>query len=180
MTWAPAMATDVPKLSPGMPSEASSLAVSYIGVGGQPTESQPSSGSTNTYAEPASLPLLLSSRGTPTTIVSPETATDQPNSSSVCPSEASSLTCSTQHEPSKRKTYAAPAQLPLTFSSSRAPITATSPSMATEYPNQSPAAPSEASSSACSSVGSVPATLRDSIAFTSTGSRFAPRGAPVA
>ena len=100
---------------------------------------------TNTYAEPASALGGRSSRRAPTTAVSPETATDHPNTSLEAASEAVSLACWVQVTPERRKTYAEPAPLLSRY----APTTAVSPETATETPNSSDWAASEAMSLAC-------------------------------
>ena len=87
----------------------------------------------------------LSSRKAPTTTVSPEAATSQPNRSSVPVFEALSEACGLQSVPTRTKTYAAPesgrllsAILPFTpvaaLSSRHAPTMTVSPDTATVDP----------------------------------------------
>ena len=105
------------------------------------------SGTTNTYAEPESLPLSLSPNA-PATAVSPLSDTEKPKASKSAPSEAVSRDCWLQTVPRRSNTYAEPDSSPLS-SSRHAPITAMSLSTDAERPNSSPAAPSEAVSLAC-------------------------------
>src|ERR1043165_4543824 len=92
----------------------------------------------------------LSSSNAPTTTVSPDTATDQPNTSPASVLLALRYACCAQFVPVRTKTYAAPAEdmllslwLPLTpvalLLSNGAPTTTVSPDIATEFPNPSPA-----------------------------------------
>ena len=77
--------------------------------------------------------------------MSPDTATEYPKKSSAAASAAVSLPCSAQVTPERTNTYAEPAPP----ASPGAPTTAVSPETATEVPNWSFAAASEAVSLAC-------------------------------
>ena len=100
----------------------------------------------------------MSSKGAPATIVSPDTATDQPRSSPAAPSPAVSLVCVAvaQVPPGGRtNTYADPRSLFVGMSSKGAPATIVSPDTAADQPSPSPLAPSPAVSLAASKNGSI-------------------------
>ena len=139
------IATAAPKRSLAAPSEAVSLAVSVM-------VAQPAIGFTNTYAEPWLLFAPMSSTTAPTTTVSPLIATAKPKRSLAAPSEAVSLAVSdivAQPATGFTNTYAEPWLACAPMVSAMAPTTTVSPLIATAAPKSSPAAPSEAVSSAC-------------------------------
>src|SRR5688572_9776849 len=99
-TVSPDTATGSPNPSPLAASEANRWACS----------AQADPERSNTYAEPAKPPAPgVASRGAPTTVVSPDTATDQPKRSLPAGSEANRWACSAQVEPVRTNTYAEPA-----------------------------------------------------------------------
>ena len=96
--------------------------------------------------------VLLSSQGAPTTTVSPETATDEPNWSPACvvptaaasdrPAASTSSRCARRRRPRRHQAALSLGVLftpVVLLSSSRAPTTTVSPETATELPNWSPA-----------------------------------------
>src|SRR4051812_25891550 len=120
---------------------------------------QPDPGSMNTYAVPSSMFRSKGWPGEPITTVSPDTDTDAPKWSSSTPSPALSLAvwlASSHPAAGLTKTYAFPTSVLPPNVASRAPATTVSPEMATELPSLSPAAPSEAVSSAVGLASSQP------------------------
>ena len=99
---------------------------------------------TKTYAEPWLVLAPTSSLYAPTMAVSPEIATEMPKLSPAAPPVAVSWDCWVQVVPLRTKTYAEPCAAFAPTVSLYAPTMAVSPEMATEKPNTSPAAPSEA------------------------------------
>ena len=83
-------------------------------------------------------------RVAPTTIASPSSATAKPKLSASAPSDAMSLEVCVQLAPAPVNTYAAPRNAAPSTVLSGAPTTIVSPSIATDQPKPSPAAPSAA------------------------------------
>src|SRR3989442_3346844 len=142
MAVSPEIPTEVPKSSNSAPSDAESfVCCSHVPVSGHQTK---------TYAAPTSKKNVLTLNGAPTTTVAQLIATDVPNASSTPPPEAKSSACCDQLSVggSRTKTYAAPSTLASngSFEWSGAPMTALSPSIATDVPNSSLLAPSDARS----------------------------------